>query len=52
MDLQNQNCVCGKQVWDFVLFGLGSLESVVVNTQEKCTKLIGMTFCKEPPIVD
>ena len=52
MDLQNKNCVHGKQVGDFVLSGLGSSESVVVNTQEKFTELIGMTFCMEPPLAD
>ena len=34
MDLQNQNCVGRKLVLDFVLSGLGSSKSVVVNTQE------------------
>ena len=52
MDLQNQNCRGGKQLGDFVLSGFGSSESVVGNTQAKCTELIGMTFCKKPPIVD
>ncbi|GMY21582.1 DNA polymerase zeta catalytic subunit-like, partial [Fagus crenata] len=52
MGLQNQNCSGGKQVGDFILSGFGSSESVVVNTQEKCTELIGMTFCKKPPIAD
>ena len=52
MGLQNQNCSGGKQVVDFILSGFGSSESVVVNTQEKCTKLIGMTFFKKPPIAD
>ena len=52
MDLQNQNCRGGKQLGDFVLSGFGSSESVVVNTQAKCTKLIGMTFCKKAPIAD
>ena len=33
MDLQNQNCVGRKLVKDFVLSGLGSSKSVVVNTQ-------------------
>uniref|UniRef100_A0A2N9FNZ4 Uncharacterized protein n=1 Tax=Fagus sylvatica TaxID=28930 RepID=A0A2N9FNZ4_FAGSY len=31
---------------------LRSSESVVVNTQAKCRKLIGITFCKKPPIAD
>ena len=52
MDLQNQNCRGGKQLGDFVLSGFGSSESVVVNTQAKCAELIGMTFCKKPPIAD
>ena len=52
MDLQNQNYVRGKQVGDFVLSRLGSSKSLVVNTQEKFTELIGMTFCMEPPIAD
>ena len=52
MGLQNQNCSGGKQVGDFILSGFGSSESVVVNTQEKCTELIDMTFCKKPPIAD
>uniref|UniRef100_A0A2N9I954 DNA polymerase n=1 Tax=Fagus sylvatica TaxID=28930 RepID=A0A2N9I954_FAGSY len=52
MGLQNQNCSGGKQVGDFILSGFGSSETVVVNTQEKCTELIGMTFCKKPPIAD
>ena len=52
MGLQNQNCNGGKQVRDFILSRFGSSETVVVNTQEKCTKLIGMTFFKKPPIVD
>jgi DNA polymerase zeta len=52
MGLQNQNCSGGKQVGDFILSGFGNSESVVVNTQEKCMELIGMTFCKKPPIAD
>ena len=52
MDLQNQNCRGRKQLGDFVLSGFGSSESVVVNTQAKCAELIGMTFCKKPPIAD
>ncbi|GMY18869.1 DNA polymerase zeta catalytic subunit-like [Fagus crenata] len=52
MGLQNQNCSGGKQVGDFILSGFGSLETVVVNTQEKCMELIGMTFRKKPPIAD
>ena len=37
---------------DFILSGLGSSESVVVNNQAKCRELIGMTFCKKPLIAD
>uniref|UniRef100_A0A2N9GNH1 DNA polymerase n=1 Tax=Fagus sylvatica TaxID=28930 RepID=A0A2N9GNH1_FAGSY len=52
MGLQNQNCSGGKHVRDFILSGFGSSKTVVVNTQEKCMELIGMTFCKKPPIAD
>ncbi|KAF3967332.1 hypothetical protein CMV_008665 [Castanea mollissima] len=52
MDLQYQNCHGGKRLGDFVLSGFGSSKSVVVNTKAKCTKLIGMTFCKKPPITN
>ena len=42
----------GKQVEEFILSGLGSLESVIFNNQAKCRELIGMTFCKKPLIAD
>ena len=50
MGLQNQNCSGGKQVGDFILSGLGSSKSVVVNSSEAC--ISGMTFCKKPLIAD
>lgn len=52
MGLLNENCGGGEQGRDFVFSGLGNSESIVVNTQVKCTKLIGMTFSKKPPIAD
>lgn len=52
MGLPNENCCGGKQGRDFVFSGLGSSESIVVNTQVKCTELIGMTSSKKPPIAD
>jgi len=52
MGLLNENCGGEKQGRDFVFSGLGSSASIVVNTQVKCTELIGMTFSKKPPIAD
>lgn len=52
MGLLNENCGGEKQGRDFVFSGLGSSASIAVNTQVKCTELIGMTFSKKPPIAD
>jgi DNA polymerase zeta len=52
MGLLNENCGGREQGRDFVFSRLGNSESIVVNTMVKCTKLIGLTFSKKPPIAD
>lgn len=52
VSLLNEHCGGGKLRGDYFLSGLGSLESVVVDTQGICTEEIGLTFSKKPPVAD